>query len=230
MALPVLNDTPKYELKIPSTGKKIKFRPYLVKEEKVLMMAAESGDGVQMMSAIMDTIQSCVQSQTKVESLTTFDIEYLFIKLRSKSVGESSTINLSCESCKEPNEHVIDLESIECVGGTKDKLIKISDEVTVEMKYPSYKDINLNQDENEMGFDILANSMSAVLTEEDRIEMADETPENIRKFLESMTKEQFEKVSTFLLDMPQVKHKIVYDCVKCHEPNEIELKGIQSFF
>ena len=126
MALPVLNDTPKYELKIPSTGKKIKFRPYLVKEEKVLMMAAESGDGVQMMSAIMDTIQSCVQSQTKVENLTTFDIEYLFIKLRSKSVGESSTINLSCESCKEPNEHVIDLESIECVGDTKDKLIKIS--------------------------------------------------------------------------------------------------------
>ena len=230
MALPVLNDTPKYDLKIPSTNKKIKFRPYLIKEEKILMMASESGDGTQMMNAIMDTIQACVQSDVKVDELTTFDIEYLFIKLRSKSVGETSTVNLSCNSCKEPNEIVIDLESIECVGNTKDKFVKLNDEITIEMKYPSYKDFDLNQDENEMGFDILAKSMSAVLTEDSRIEMADETSENIRAFLESMTKEQFEKISSFFLEMPQVKHNIQYNCVKCENHNEIELKGIQSFF
>jgi len=230
MALPVLNDTPKYELTIPSTGKKIKFRPYLVKEEKVLMMAAESGDGRQMMDAILDTIQACIQSSTKVDSLTTFDIEYLFIKLRSKSVGETSTVNLTCNSCKELNEHTIDLEKIECVGKAKDKFIKLDDKITIEMKYPGYKDIDLSRNENEMGFDLLANSMNAVLTEDDRIEIADEPTENVRAFLESMTKEQFEKVSSFLLDMPQVKHNIEYDCKKCGEHNKIELKGIQSFF
>lgn len=230
MALPVLNDTPKYDLKIPSTGNKIKFRPYLIKEEKVLMMAAESGDGAQMMNAIMDTIEACVQSNIKVDELTTFDIEYLFIKLRSKSVGETSTVNLSCSSCKEPNEITIDLESIECIDNTKNKFVKLNDEITIEMKYPSYKNLDLNQNENEMGFDILTKSMSAVLTEDSRIEMADETSENIRAFLESMTKEQFEKVSSFLLEMPQVKHNIEYDCVKCGDHNEIVLKGIQSFF
>ena len=231
MALPVLNDTPKYELEIPSTGRKVKFRPYLVKEEKILMMAAETQDGAQMMDAILDTIKACVQSDLKIEDLTTFDLEYLFIKLRSKSVGESSTINLSCKSCKEPNEHIINLEEIECVGSGSEKYIQLDEKITVEMKYPSYKDLDMNAPEDEMGFKVLANSLKAVLTDKDeRIEIEDEPPESVRAFLESMTKSQFERISEFLLSMPQVKHTAEYDCVKCGEHNNVELKGIQSFF
>jgi len=230
MALPTLNDTPKYELEIPSTGKKIKFRPYLVKEEKILMMAAETRDSTEMLNAILDTIKSCIQQDVNIDSLTTFDIEYIFIKLRSKSVGELSTINLNCVHCQEANEHTINLEEIQCSKSTKNKLIDIDEKITVEMKYPSYRNIDLNGDENEMGFNVLANSLSAVITEDERIDIEDETPENVRAFLESMTKEQFESVSSFLLEMPQVKHTIGFDCEKCGEHNTLELKGLQSFF
>ena len=230
MALPVLNDTPKYELEIPSTGRTIKFRPYLVKEEKILMMAAETQDGSQMMSAILDTIKACVQGDCKVEELTTFDLEYLFIKLRSKSVGETSNIMLACKSCEAQNEHTINLEEIECVGSGSEKFIELDDKVTVEMKYPGYKDLDINADDDEMGFNVLANSIKAVLVGDERIEIEDETPENVRAFLESMTKDQFERIGEFLLKMPQVKHDVVYDCVKCGETNTTELRGIQSFF
>lgn len=230
MALPKLNDTPKYDLIIPSTGKKVRFRPYLVKEEKVLMLAAETKDSTQIMSAVMDTIEACVQLPLDVNKLTTFDIEYLFIKLRAKSVGESSNITVKCSSCEHMNEYSINLDDIECKGNKKDKLIQIDDKITIEMKYPSYKDIDLNDDETELGFKLLANSMSAVITEDERIDIEDETPENVRSFLESMTKEQFEKVSSFFLDMPQVKHDVEFDCEKCNTNNKIELKGIQSFF
>lgn len=230
MALPTLNETPKYELIVPSTGRKLKFRPYLVKEEKVLIMAAESRDGTQMLNAVMETIKACIEKNFDVDSLTTFDIEYIFLRLRSKSVGEVSTVNLSCSSCNETNEHSINLEEIECTGANKEKFIELDDRITVEMKYPGYRHIDLNGSENDMGFNILANSLSAVITEDERIDVEDETEENIRAFLESMTKEQFEKISSFLLGMPQVKHTVEFDCKKCGEHNTIELKGLQSFF
>src|SRR6056300_979503 len=114
MALPSLNDTPKYELKIPSTGKKIKFRPYLVKEEKILLIAAESKDKDQMLGAIIDTINSCVQGNLNVNDLTTFDLEYLFIQMRAKSVGENASLNIKCQSCEEDNEYHMNLEDIRC--------------------------------------------------------------------------------------------------------------------
>lgn len=230
MALPKLNEVPKYELNIPSTGEKIRFRPYLVKEEKVLMTASESKDPIQMMNAILDTIEACVQTPLDFKKLTTFDIEYLFVKLRSKSVGEVSNILLPCKSCEHPNEVTINLEEIECEGARKEKFIKLDDKITVEMKYPSYKDIPMDENENEMGFKVLAASLSAVFTEDERIDIEDETAENVRDFLESMTKEQFEKVSSFLLDMPQVRHMIHFNCEKCEEENKVELKGLQSFF
>lgn len=230
MALPKLNEVPKYELIIPSSGEKVKFRPYLVKEEKILMMAAESKDSKEMLNAVLDTIEACVQSKLNFEKLTTFDIEYLFIKLRSKSVGEVSNILLPCKSCEHHNEVSINLEEIQCKGLTKDKYVKLDDKVTVEMRYPSYKDIPLDENENEMGFKVLAASLNAVLTEDERIKIEDESPENVRDFLESMTKEQFEKIAAFLVDMPQVKHTVAFDCEKCSEQNKVELKGLQSFF
>lgn len=230
MALPKLNELPKYELTIPSSGQKVKFRPYLVKEEKVLMMAAESKDGNQMLNAVLDTIESCVQTKLDFRSLTTFDIEYIFIKLRSKSVGEVSNIILACKSCEHSNEIEINLEEIQCKGMNKEKYVKLDDNITVEMKYPSYKDIPLNENETEIGFKLLTASLQAVITEDERIEIEDESPESVRDFLESMTKEQFEKISSFLLDMPQVKHTAHFNCEKCGEENTLELKGLTSFF
>lgn len=232
MALPKLNENPKYTLTIPSTGKKVKFRPYLVKEEKVLLIASESEDPNQMMDAILDTLNACVQEKVKMDDLTTFDIEYLFLKIRSKSVGETSTLNVNCTDCKDPNEYVVNLEDIECSANKNvSNLIELDDRITVEMRYPSYKNILLQENnEEEMGFQIIANSLQAVITDEERFEIADEPPEDVRAFVESMTKEQFEKISMFLVDMPQVRHTVEFECKSCGKPNEIELKGIQSFF
>lgn len=232
MSLPKLNETPRYEFVIPSTGKKVKFRPYLVKEEKVLMIAAESKDAKQMMNAILDTVSACVVDKFNTNTLTTFDLEYIFIKLRSKSVGESSTLAVSCQSCEHRNEYSLNLEGIECTskGEKKSNMIKLTDDIIIEMKYPSYRDIEVSDDQNEMGFSLLANSIAAVHTNGERIDVADEPKESIRSFLESMTRSQFEMIAEFLTDMPTVKAAVKFNCKKCSASNEFDIKGIQSFF
>jgi len=230
MALPSLNDTPKYELKIPSTGKKIKFRPYLVKEEKILLIAAESKDKDQMLGAIVDTINSCVQGNLNVNDLTTFDLEYLFIQMRAKSVGENASLNIKCQSCEEDNEYHMNLEDIRCNVKRKDNVIKLTDDISVEMRYPSYSKLNNVDDEKEVGLSVLMSCMEAVLTEDERIVIADESKESVEKFIESMTRDQFKKVSDFLSDIPKVEYDIDFDCTKCGEHSHYELRGIQDFF
>jgi hypothetical protein len=230
MALPLLNETPRYEFVIPSTGKKLKFRPYLVKEEKVLMMASESKDPKQMMSAILDTVVSCAVDTINPNSLTTFDLEYLFIKLRAKSVGETSTLSVNCDNCSHKTKYSLNLEEIECKQTKPNNKIKINDKITVEMKYPGYKDIEISEDQNELGFSLLASSIAAVYTENERIDVSEEPKENVRAFLESMTRTQFETITTFLQDMPVVKAHVKFNCEKCQTLNEFDVKGIQSFF
>jgi hypothetical protein len=230
MALPKLNESPQYEMIVPSTGKKVKFRPYLVREEKILLMASESGDINQIMNAVINTVTACIDEDIQKDSLTTFDLEYLFIKIRSKSVGEKVSITLNCSECGEPHPSDIDLEEVKCSKAKKTSLIKIDDKISIEMKYPSYGSIDLNVTEDELGFAILSNSIEAVLTEDERIDISEESDESVRNFLESMTKQQFEKLAEFLEDMPQVKQNVVFDCVGCAYNNNIEIKGMQSFF
>lgn len=230
MALPKLNESPQYEMIVPSTGKKVKFRPYLVREEKILLMASESGDINQIMNAVINTVTACIGEDISRDSLTTFDLEYLFIKIRSKSVGEKVTITLNCSECGEPHQSDINLEEVKCSKAKKTSIISIDDKISIEMKYPSYGSIDLNVTEDELGFAILANSIEAVLTEEERIDISEESDESVRNFLESMTKQQFEKLAAFLEDMPQVKHNVIFDCVSCTHHNNIEIKGMQSFF
>src|SRR6056300_818118 len=112
MALPKLNETPKYEVEIPSTGKTVRFRPYLVKEEKVLMMAFESGDQKAALRAIVDTIEACIVDKIDATNLATFDVEYLFTQIRSKSVGESSTLMIKCKECEKQNEYKFDVSQV----------------------------------------------------------------------------------------------------------------------
>lgn len=230
MALPKLNESPQYEMIVPSTGKKVKFRPYLVREEKILLMASESGDINQIMNAVINTVTACIDEDIQKDSLTTFDLEYLFIKIRSKSVGEKVSITLNCSECGEPHPSDIDLEEVKCSKAKKTSLIKVDDKISIEMKYPSYGSIDLNVTEDELGFAILSNSIEAVLTEDERIDISEESDESVRNFLESMTKQQFEKLAEFLEDMPQVKHNVIFDCASCAHHNNIEIKGMQSFF
>lgn len=233
MALPKLNDVPKYELVIPSTGKSVNYRPYLVKEEKVLMIAFETGDQRQTLDAIVSTIKSCVQQELLDHELTSFDIEYMFTQIRSKAVGESATVLLSCSECKHQNERNIDISSIVVnVPEEKNNIIELTPSISVEMRYPSYVDIkktDFKQDELSLGFDLAANCIAAILTEEERVDTKDVNKKEILEFIESMTQDQFKKIGKFLESMPALMHTDKFDCEKCGESNSVTLKGMQDF-
>lgn len=229
MSLPVLNDSPKYETIIPSTGKKVKFRPYLVREEKVLLLAMESQDPKQIINAMLDTIGACYQN-IDTNALTTFDVEFLFIQVRAKSVGESIETLQECAECSAKFEYNINLDNVKCEGGDVSNMVDIGNNMTIEMRYPTYRDIEIVEDEKEMGINLIAGSMLALITEDERIEIADEPKEEVIRFVESMTSSQFESVTQFIESMKVVKYEDDIVCPKCGAEKHIEFKGLQDFF
>lgn len=232
MALPQLNTVPSYTTKVPSTGQSITYRPYLVKEEKILMIAFETGDQKEALRAVVNTLEACITENVKTEQLTTFDVEYLFTQVRSKSVGEVSTILLPCSNCKTKNEIEVDLTSVEVDMPDKSNIIELTPQISVEMQYPSYKTVislNLEDQGAQLGFDMLTKCISAICTEEERIDTRDVKSEEIQEFIEQMTTDQFQKVAEFMQDMPSLKKNVKFGCVKCGETNEHTLQGINDF-
>lgn len=231
MALPILNDTPIYNIAIPSTGKNVRFRPYLVKEEKILLMANETKDPDEILRSIVETLRACSFNKLDLSNLATFDVEYLFLKLRARSVGENVTLYLPCEKCDQRNEYVMDLDKVACpVDHKMDMNIKITDEISVEMKYRSHEDTFQGAETKKDMISVIASCIKAVVTEEERISLEDETEEEIEKFLESLTREQFKPMTEFVKDLPQVEYVMKFDCAHCGEGNEIEVKGFENFF
>ena len=227
MALPKLNETPKYSLTVPSTGQELRYRPYLVKEEKILLMASSSEDPKQIMNAVHDTIAACVEG-IDVRNLTTFDLEYIFIQLRSKSTGETSEILVKCPHCESQQKVTIPLNEIEVTETTANPVIKISDKVTVVMKYPSYQDVP--SDTDDVGFTLIAASIKEVIHGDEKVDIDDEPIESVIAFLESMTNDQFQLIAKFFEDAPAVKYNLELICQKCTTASDIEIKGMQSFF
>jgi hypothetical protein len=237
MALPRINDTLNFTMTVPSTGDRVKYRPYLVKEEKVLLQAFESGDVQTCLEAMIDTLDACIDEKQNLDigSLATFDVEYMFTQVRSKSVGEKSGIQIKCKSCEEPNGYSLDLDDLKVEVSTTANLIKINDDISVEMKYPTYRSLIGGENgsavtDTDTALKMLAASVDAVLTEEERIDCKDQSQEEMVDFLSSMTAGQLQKLSAFLEDMPALKHLAVFDCEKCGEHNELELKGLSDFF
>ena len=238
MALPQLkNDVPKYEMTVPSTGEVVKYRPFLVKEQKVLLVAFESKDSKQILNSMLDSISSCVPN-IKLDSLATFDVDYMFTQVRSKSVGETSTILHACQNCNEENEVKVRLDQIKVnipENWKKTTEIEISKDISVELKFPTYKDISyLNIDDNasdaELLMDTVAACMKAVKTEDEYILVKDEPKEEVEKFINSLTNQQLEKITNFASNAPKLAHTQDYVCKKCKTENKIELSGLQDFF
>lgn len=235
MALPKLNSTPSYTVTIPSTGQKVKYRPYLVKEEKVLMIAFETGDQKEALSAIVDTLDVCIKDDLDTRALATFDIEYLFTQIRSKSVGEKSTIMLPCqeEGCSGKTETDLTISDIEVVmPESSSNIIELTPSISIEMKYPSYGAIletDLNGEEMDIGFQMLIECVSAIHTEDERMDATDSSKEELLEFIESMTTEQFKKVSAYLQDIPSLRKDVEFLCEKCGTANTHTLKGISDF-
>lgn len=235
MALPKLNDTPKYRATVPSTGQKISFRPFLVKEQKMLLIASETQDRVDMVKAIINTIHACAIDDIKGE-LTTFDVDYLFTKIRSKSVGETSTLLISCTECEMNNEVVVELDKIEVGDVSTDIKINITDDIVLEMRYPTYEDFMKNEkllqgaSATESLLELLITCIATICTEEERYSTKDSTREELVDFIDSMTTQQFETISAFVNDMPTLKEEVKFKCVQCDTENTKLLEGIDDFF
>jgi len=234
MALPKLNDKPKYELVIPSSGKKVKYRPYLVKEEKVLMMALESGDKNTALNAVVDTIEACINDPIDKNDLSIFDIEYMFIMIRSKSVGEISEVGVKCPKCNTVNEVSIKLDDVKLPSIPKDKSIEINDTISLQMRYPGYMDVASLEDETLSGtekvFKLIGKCIESVTTEDEFILIKDTPESELEEFIESLSSAQFMKIKDFVENIPTVEKDVTFHCKSCSEKNDIKLKGIDDFF
>ena len=231
--------TPTYELELPSTGESIQFRPFLVKEEKVLVLALESEDTKQITTAIKAVIKSCVQTKgIKIEALPTFDIEFLFLNIRGKSVGEKIELNIICPDDEITEVPVsIDLDEIRVQKNDEHtRQIKIDDTLMMEMKYPSLDQFIKNnfdfENKNAMdqSFDLIASCVDKIYSEDDVWAADDCTKKELKDFLEQMNSSQFKSIETFFETMPKLSHKIKVTNPKTKVESEVVLEGLASFF
>ena len=235
MALPKLNTTPSHEMIQPSTGAKILYRPYLVKEEKILLLAFETEDQKQAMRAMIDVVVTCCEN-IKTQELTVFDVEYMFTQIRSRSVGETADINIKCEcdDCDKTTECKVNLQSIVVEVPEVNPIIELTPSVSLELKWPSFDDFLQNFDEKisetEFGFKMIGKCIKTIMTEEERIDANDVSQKEIQEFIDSMTNAQFEKIGGFMQLAPSMKHDVDFTCESCGTEQSKTLKGIQDFF
>ena len=237
MALPKLN-VPVYEAVLPSTEKVIKYRPFLVKEEKLLFTAQESGEEA-VLPAVKQIIKNCVQGELDIDNMPLFDIEYLFLRLRAKSVGEEVTLGLKPWGCPQNNgelcefttEVSINLEEIKCVKDKKHtSKIMLDDKIGIMMKYPDISQMNIKGSENEMGMTVIKNCINMIFTEDETYERDSFTGEELDEFIDSLNTKQMDKIRNFFETMPTLKHTVKYNCKTCGEEKETTVQGLNSFF
>ena len=236
MALPKIG-YPTYELELPSTGKNIKYRPFLVKEEKVLLMALESKDEKQVISAVKDLIKNCVISRIKIDNLPSFDLEYIFLKIRGASIGETITLTVTClddnETTVEANININEVEVLKPEG--HNKKIMFDDKTGLVMRYPSMKefvDREFLQKEmkTEEVYGFIADSIDQIFDDEEVYDSSTTTKKEFRTFVDSLTTTQFGKIQKFYETAPKLSHTFKVINPKTNKESEYTIEGLQSFF
>jgi hypothetical protein len=231
--------TPSYELELPSTGETIQYRPFLVKEEKLLVIALESEDTKQITTAIKTVIKNCILTKNiKVEALPTFDIEYLFLNIRGKSVGEELEVNIICPDDGETQVPVkINLDDIQVQKNENHtNKIKVDSAIMMEMKYPSLDQfIKSNFDFNDknamdQSFELIGSCIDKIYTEEEVWSTSDVTKKELTDFLESMNSSQFKEIEKFFETMPKLSHTIKVKNPVTEIESDVVLEGLASFF
>lgn len=236
MALPS-QSTPIYSLKVPSTEKQIKFRPFLVKDEKALLVAQQSEDLDVMISTLKSVISSCVVDKIDVEQLALFDLEYIFSQIRAKSVGEISELVFRCGHCNdEKNKYKLSLD-ISKLQVTKNNdhqsKIPLFDNVGIIMKYPNLdilKRIEKGFSDAENVIDIIIDCIDIIYTDDEVFHAKEQTRKELKDFVENLTKDQFDKLEDFFATMPKFQQLVEFDCPACGTHNKMMLEGIQNFF
>jgi hypothetical protein len=231
--------TPTYELELPSTGQTVKYRPFLVKEEKLLVIALESEDTKQITTAIKTVIKNCIETKNiKVESLPTFDIEFLFLNIRGKSVGEEIEVNVICPDDGETYVPVkINVDDIKVQrNGDHIKQIKLDDNLMMEMKYPSLDQFiknNFDLSSNnamEQSFELVASCVDKIYNEDEVWTASDVTKKELMEFLDQMNSSQFKQIEKFFETMPKLSHTVTVKNPVTDVESEVVLEGLSSFF
>ena len=238
MPLPTIA-TPTYELELPSTGKKIKYRPFLVKEEKLLVLALESEDTKQISTAIKAVLKNCIQTRgVKVDNLPTFDIEYLFLNIRGKSVGEEIEVNLIAPDDKVTSVPVtINIDDIKISKKENHtNKIKLDETLMMQMKYPSLNEFvkkNFDFDgevDMDQSFDLIASCIDKIYSEDEVWSTADCTKKEVKDFLEQMNSLQFKEIESFFESMPKLSHTVTFTNPNTNVESTVVLEGLSSFF
>ena len=235
MSLPIL-ETATYELTLPSIDQKIKYRPFLVKEEKVLMMAMESGNQSEIKTALKNIVQACTFGEINASLLPTFDLEYVFLQIRSKSIGEIAKIKVLCPDDKETYVPIeLDLSKVEVlVDDSHTNEVQINDKLKIVMKYPTIDSVDATADAENMKteqlFDIVGNSIHQI-EHGDEVHMAkDYTKKELQDFIESLASVDFGKIQKFFTSMPALKHEVEVTNPKTNITSKVTLSGLADFF
>ena len=238
MPLPTIT-TPSYELELPSTGKRIKYRPFLVKEEKLLVLALETENTKDISTAIKTVLKNCIQTRgVKIDKLPTFDIEFLFLNIRGKSVGEEIEVNLIAPDDEVTSVPVtINIDDIK-ISKKKDHTnkIKLDESLMMEMKYPSLDEFVKNnfdfdgEVDMDQSFDLIASCIDKIYNEEEVWSTADCTKKEVKDFLEQMNSMQFKEIESFFDSMPKLSHSVTFTNPKTKVESTVVLEGLSSFF
>jgi hypothetical protein len=223
--------TPKFNDTIPSTGEKVKLKPFRVADEKVLMLAGQSEDPNEIVNAIEQIIDNCVERNSKTP-LSYFDFEYLFVKLRSISVGEVAKFGYKCVSCDHVNQVSIDISKVKIkTNEDKDRNIKISDNLMFRMRYPTVSTI-FKSDENSYDsiINLIVDCVETVYHGEDAITVTEAEKEDLKDIIENLSSSQYKGLSEFIDKMPKLREETSFKCEACEKENKVVLEGLKSFF
>ena len=232
MALPKINNV-LYDLELPSSGEMVEYRPFLVKEEKILLMALEGKDEKEMVKAIKQIITQCVATEKfNINKLAMVDLEYLFLNIRGKAVGDVSTISFEHE-CGEVIKLDVDLSKVEIVNNKNiSDLVNLTDDIMIRLKPPSLDSVigAANKSQIELVMEIVRECLVEIIQGKDVFSAQDHTKEELDEFLNSLNSGQFQKIQTYYESLPKMKQDIEYTCPKCGETKKETLEGLASFF
>ena len=230
--------TPIYNTVIPSTQKSIKFRPFLVKEEKALLIAQQSEDSNVLVDTLKNIVTSCIQEKIDVDSLAMFDLEFLLLQIRARSIGEIIDLTFRCDTCEDPKAKAtlsFDLTKIEvALNPLHTKTLELFDNVGVVMKYPNIDAIKkfeeLDFDNIEVVFDLIVDSIDYIYSNDTVYHTKEQPKKEIIEFIENLTQEQFQKIKVFFETMPKVRKDVTYTCPVCQKVHNKYIEGIETFF
>lgn len=228
--LPTLS-VPEFTTTLPSTGKKIKFRPFLVREEKILLIALEDGEKQTIIDAVVELLKNCIKSKVDVDKLPTFDIEWLFMQIRAKSVSEQIEMILSHggnNECDAKTKYILNIEDLSITGNVSDGKIDLGSGIGIKLDYPTYTSEKIMKRDAENLFAMVKENIKYVYDSEQIYD--DFTEQELEEWLDHLNKEQFEKIMSFFADGPSLSHIIEWECEKCKEKDFAYVEGLKDFF